>query len=48
MALKGPHAGRLSFLPSESPEVCRLLSLTGMDERLGFGRTDGHPISPPA
>jgi anti-anti-sigma factor len=39
MALKAPHAERLSFLPSESPEVCRLLSLTGMDERLGFGRT---------
>lgn len=43
MALQGPHADQLRFLPSESPEVCRLLSLTGMDERLGFGRTDGHP-----
>lgn len=39
MALRAPHAERLSFLPSESPEVRRLLSLTGMDERLGFGRT---------
>ena len=39
MALRAPNAERLSFLPSESPEVCRLLSLTGMDERLGFGRT---------
>jgi anti-anti-sigma factor len=40
MALRAPHAEQLSFLPSESPEVCRLLSLTGMDERLGFGRTN--------
>jgi anti-anti-sigma factor len=49
MALRSPDAERLSFLPSESPEVCRLLSLTGMDERLGFGRTDGRPtMMPPA
>lgn len=39
MALRSPNAERLSFLPSQSPEVGRLLSLTGMDERLGFGRT---------
>ena len=39
MALRAPHAERLRFLPSESPEVCRLLSLTGMDVGLGFGRT---------
>jgi anti-sigma B factor antagonist len=36
MALRGPHAEQLSFLPSESPEVCRLLSLTGLDQRLGL------------
>ena len=43
MALGDPNAERLSFLPSESPEVRRLLSLTGMDERLGFRRTSDHP-----
>jgi anti-anti-sigma factor len=50
MALRAPNAERLSFLPSESPEVCRLLSLTGMDERLGFGRTSpiAQTTSPPA
>jgi anti-sigma B factor antagonist len=50
MALRAPHAERLSFLPSESPEVRRLLSLTGMDERLGFGRTSPSAITalPPA
>jgi anti-sigma B factor antagonist len=37
MALRGPHAERLSFLPSESPDVRRLFSLTGLDHRLGFG-----------
>ncbi len=39
MALRAPNADRLRFLPSESPEVRRLLSLTGMDERLGLGGT---------
>lgn len=48
LALRSPDAERLSFLPSESPAVCRLLSMTGMDERLGFGRTDGRPIAPAA
>jgi anti-anti-sigma factor len=36
VALQSPNAERLRFLPSESPEVCRLLSLTGLDRRLGF------------
>ena len=36
MALRGPHAERLSFLPSESADVRRLFSLTGLDQRLGF------------
>jgi anti-sigma B factor antagonist len=35
-ALRGEGAGKLTFLPSESMEVCRLLSLTGLDERLGL------------
>ncbi len=36
MAMKDQEAGRLTFLPSESPGVCRLLRLTGLDERLGL------------
>lgn len=36
MAQQGPGADRLTFLPSESPEVCRLLHLTGLDQRLGL------------
>lgn len=36
MALRSRHADQLSFLPSESPDVRRLLSLTGLDHRLGF------------
>ncbi|HET9675901.1 MAG TPA: STAS domain-containing protein [Solirubrobacterales bacterium] len=36
LAMKDQEAGRLTFLPSESPAVCRLLSLTGLDERLGL------------
>ena len=36
MALKDQEADKLTFLPSESPTVCRLLSLTGLEERLGL------------
>lgn len=36
LAMKEQQANRLTFLPSESPAVCRLLSLTGLDERLGL------------
>jgi anti-sigma B factor antagonist len=36
IALQGPHAERLSFIPSSSPEVRRLLEMTGLDQRLGF------------
>lgn len=39
MALRGPHAERLRFRPSESADVCRLFSLTGLDQRLGFSST---------
>jgi anti-anti-sigma factor len=46
LALQGPHAEQLTFLPSESPDVRRLLGLTGMDERLGFGRGADRPIPP--
>lgn len=38
MALGRPDAGKLSFLPSESAEVSRLLKVTGLDARMGFGR----------
>jgi anti-sigma B factor antagonist len=34
MAMARPDASKLSFLPSESPEVGRLLSLTGLDARM--------------
>lgn len=44
MALRGPNAARLSFLPSEHPDVCRLLSLTGLDQRLGF--SSAPPVAP--
>lgn len=33
-AMARPDASKLSFLPSESPEVGRLLSLTGLDARM--------------
>jgi anti-anti-sigma factor len=36
LAMKEQEAGKLTFLPSESPAVCRLLNLTGLDERLGL------------
>lgn len=36
VALQSPNADRLSFRPSESAEVGRLLNLTGLDKRLGF------------
>jgi anti-sigma B factor antagonist len=46
VAMRGANAERLSFLPSESPEVRRLLGLTGLDERLGFGA--GQAVRPAA
>lgn len=43
---------RLSFLPSEHEAVGRLLSLTGLDERMKFagpaGITDAEPLLPAA
>lgn len=36
MAIKEQDEGKLTFLPSESPTVCRLLKLTGLEERLGL------------
>jgi anti-anti-sigma factor len=48
MALGRPDAGKLSFLPSESAEVSRLLKMTGLDARLGFGRDEGSPTAPAA
>ena len=35
-AIGGEAAEKITFLPSESPEVCRLLKLTGLEERLGL------------
>lgn len=47
--LARPDAGKLSFLPSTSPEVTRLLEMTGLDARMGFSRPeDGHPKGPAA
>lgn len=36
MAQQGSGAERMTFLPSESPDVCRLLEMTGLNERLGL------------
>lgn len=38
--LQRRDAERFSFLPSESTEVCRLLALTGVDERMVFASTE--------
>jgi anti-anti-sigma factor len=43
VALRGPHAERLSFLPSQSPAVSRLLGLTGLDQRLGLSSISPAP-----
>lgn len=48
VAMRGPNAERLSFLPSESPEVKRLLALTGLDEHLGFGSATADRAAQPA
>lgn len=45
MALRLKETG-LSFLPSDSPEVDRLLSLTGLDGRMEFAAAEAVP--PPA
>jgi anti-sigma B factor antagonist len=47
MALRQKSAARLSFLPSRSPEVGRLLELTGLDQRMRFVTADeGEPTAP--
>jgi len=38
-ALGRPDAGKLSFLPSASPEVTRLLEMTGLAERMGLDKS---------
>lgn len=43
MSMGRPDADKLSFLPSESDEVRRLLSLTGLDVRMGFARAENPP-----
>jgi len=48
-AIGGNGAARISFLPSRSDSVCRLLHMTGLDQRLPLSTpTDGQPILPPA
>ncbi|MGN6815818.1 MAG: STAS domain-containing protein [Solirubrobacterales bacterium] len=47
LALGRPDAGKLSFLPSASPEVSRLLEMTELDVRMGLGR-DGENTAGPA
>ncbi|HEX7279371.1 MAG TPA: STAS domain-containing protein [Solirubrobacterales bacterium] len=42
-ALGRPDAERLSFLPSESSGVRRLLSLTGLDRRMALSTTTAGP-----
>lgn len=41
--LQRRDAERFSFLPSRSNEVCRLLALTGVDERMVFASTEPTP-----
>lgn len=46
-ALGGSQAARLSFLPSESPSVVRLLNMTGLDQRMPLSVTrDAAPFLP--
>jgi len=47
-ALGRPDAERLSFLPSESSGVRRLLSLTGLEKRMPVSTTAGHAPPLPA
>lgn len=47
MALARSDASQLSFLPSESAEVSRLLKMTGLDARMSFSR-EGRPTGPAA
>jgi anti-anti-sigma factor len=47
MALQGDGAEKISFLPSESAAVRRVLNLTGVDERMRFASDDGSkPLLP--
>lgn len=48
-ALGRPDARRLEFLPSEAAGVHRVLSLTGLEERLPYATLEeGQPLSPAA
>jgi anti-sigma B factor antagonist len=47
-ALGGSEAARLSFLPSESSNVSRLLNMTGLDQRMPLSVTKDTPGVLPA
>lgn len=48
-ALGRPDARRIEFVPSETPGVRRVLSLTGLEERLPYASLeDGQPMQPAA
>ncbi|HYG97413.1 MAG TPA: STAS domain-containing protein [Solirubrobacterales bacterium] len=48
-ALGRDEAARISFLPSESVDVRRLLNLTGLDQRMPLSApADGQPVLPSA
>lgn len=48
-AIGSEGAARISFLPSRSDGVCRLLNLTGLDQRMPLSSSaGGQPILPPA
>jgi anti-anti-sigma factor len=48
-AIGGDGAARLTFLPSRSNGVRRLLNMTGLDQRMPLSTpTDGQPILPAA
>jgi len=46
--LQRHDAARLSFLPSESRDVRRLLNLTGLDRRMALSKTGGASPTPSA
>jgi anti-sigma B factor antagonist len=47
-ALGRPDARRLEFVPSENPGVRRVLSLTGLEERLSYVSLEDQAIQPAA
>jgi anti-anti-sigma factor len=47
-ALGRPDAGRIQFIPSKAPGVRRVLSLTGLEDRLSYASLEDQAIQPAA